>query len=71
MLLQNQGFQTFPELTSAVVGNFPCPYPAGLVLLCCEILSREDRLGAMLAKCVEYRTWGVRRGSIIPLRTGA
>lgn len=35
------------------------PYPTDLVLLCCEILSPEDRLGATLAKCEEYHAWGV------------
>ena len=35
------------------------PYPTEPVLLCCEILSPEDRLGSMLAKCEEYHAWGV------------
>jgi len=35
------------------------PYPIEPVLLCCEILSPEDRLGAMLGKCEEYHAWGV------------
>lgn len=35
------------------------PYPTEPVLLCCEILSPEDRLGATLAKCEEYHLWGV------------
>ena len=35
------------------------PYPTEPVLLCCEILSPEDRLGPMLAKCEEYHFWGV------------
>jgi Uma2 family endonuclease len=35
------------------------PYPVEPVLLCCEILSPEDRLGTMLAKCEEYHIWGV------------
>ena len=35
------------------------PYPTDPVLLCCEILSPEDRLGTMLAKCEEYHAWGV------------
>jgi Uma2 family endonuclease len=35
------------------------PYPTEPVLLCCEILSPEDRLGAPLAKCEEYHAWGV------------
>ncbi len=40
-------------------GSFKSPYPVEPVLLCCEILSPEDRLGAMLAKCEEYHAWGV------------
>jgi Uma2 family endonuclease len=71
MLLRNQGVQAFPELTVrispthylvpdvAVAGDFPAPYPTDPVLLCCEILSPEDRLGAMLSKCEEYHAWGV------------
>ena len=35
------------------------PYPVEPVELCCEILSPEDRLGAMFAKCEEYLAWGV------------
>jgi Uma2 family endonuclease len=35
------------------------PYPTAPVLLCVEILSPEDRVGAMLAKCEEYHAWGV------------
>jgi Uma2 family endonuclease len=70
-LLQNQGVQAFPELTVrisptryllpdvCVAGDFPDPYPTEPVLLCCEILSPEDRLGAMLGKCEEYHAWGV------------
>jgi Uma2 family endonuclease len=70
-LLQNQGAQAFPELTVrisptrylvpdiAVAGDFPGPYATEPVLLCCEILSPEDRLGAMLGKCEEYHAWGV------------
>lgn len=71
MLLQNQGVQAFPELTVrisparylvpdiAVASDFPGPYATEPVLLCCEILSPEDRLGAMLSKCEEYHAWGV------------
>jgi Uma2 family endonuclease len=70
-LLQSLGVQAFPELTVrisptrylvpdvCVADDFPGPYPAEPVLLCCEILSPEDRLGAMLAKCEEYHAWGV------------
>jgi Uma2 family endonuclease len=35
------------------------PYPTEPVLLCVEILSPEDRVGAMLAKCEAYHAWGV------------
>jgi Uma2 family endonuclease len=70
-MLQDQGVQAFPELTVrisptryvvpdvCVVGDFPGPYPTDPVRLCCEILSPEDRLGAMLGKCEEYHAWGV------------
>jgi Uma2 family endonuclease len=70
-LLQNQGVDAFPELTVrisptkflvpnvSVAGDFPGPYPSEPVQLCCEILSPEDRLGTMLAKCEEYHAWGV------------
>ena len=71
MLLRGQGVRPFPELTVrisptkylvpdvAVAGDFPGPYPTDPVQLCCEILSPEDRLGAMLGKCEEYHAWGV------------
>ena len=70
-LLEKQGVQAFPELTVRisptkysvpnvdVAGDFPGPYPTEPVLLCCEILSPADRLGAMLSKCEEYHAWGV------------
>ena len=71
MLLLKQSVEAYPELTVqiapnrylvpdiAVAGDFPGPYPTKPVLLCCEILSPEDRLGAMLGKCEEYHAWGV------------
>jgi Uma2 family endonuclease len=70
-MLRDQGAPAFPELTLclsatkylipdvAVSDDFPGPYPTEAVRLCCEILSPEDRLGAMLAKCEEYHAWGV------------
>ena len=72
MLLQDRGARAFPELTvrisptkylvpgvAATQTDFPGPYPTEPVLLCCEILSPDDRLGAMLSKCEEYHAWGV------------
>ena len=46
-----------PDVVAAPV--LQSPYPTEPVLLCCEILSPEDRLGTMLAKCEEYHAWGV------------
>ena len=51
-----------PDVVAAPV--LQSPYPTEPVLLCCEILSPEDRLGAlfeksMLSKCEEYHAWGV------------
>jgi Uma2 family endonuclease len=34
------------------------PYPTEPVLLCVEILSPEDRIGATLEKCEQYHAWG-------------
>jgi Uma2 family endonuclease len=71
IILRRQGVQALPELTVrisptrylvpdvSVAGDFTGPYPTEPVLLCCEILSPEDSLGATLAKCEEYRAWGV------------
>jgi Uma2 family endonuclease len=46
-----------PDVVAAPV--LQSPYPTEPVLLCVEILSPEDRVGAMLAKCEEYHAWGV------------
>ena len=71
VLLRAQGVRALAELTVrisatkylipdvVVARRFPGPYPTEPVQLCCEILSPEDRLGAMLGKCEEYHAWGV------------
>jgi Uma2 family endonuclease len=71
VLLRGQGGRPLPELTVRVsatkylvpdvcVGaDFAGPYPTEPMELCCEVLSPEDRLGAMLGKCEEYHVWGV------------
>lgn len=41
------------------------PYPTDPVLLCVEILSPEDRIGAILAKCEQYHAWGVPYGWVV------
>ena len=35
------------------------PYPTEPVHLCIEILSADDRMSEVLAKCEEYHAWGV------------
>ena len=70
-LLDKQGVESLPEVTvrlSATKYLVPDvvaapriqrPYPTEPVLLCIEILSPDDRPGAMLAKCEQYHDWGV------------
>jgi Uma2 family endonuclease len=70
-LLSRQGKLSLAELTLrvgptaflvpdvAVVRSLQFPYPTDPAELCVEILSPEDRLGAMLAKCERYHAWGV------------
>src|ERR1700689_4687099 len=71
VMLRKLGLQAAPEVTVKVsptkylvpdviaAAVLQSPYPPEPVLLCCEILSPEDRLGTMLAKCEEYHAWGV------------
>ena len=48
-----------PDLAVMLRGDDGDPYPAEPVHLCVEILSPDDRLSAMAAKCEEYHAWGV------------
>jgi Uma2 family endonuclease len=71
VLLRPQGVQALPEVTVRLnatnylvpdviaTPTLQRPYPTEPVLLCIEILSPEDRVGAMLAKCEQYHAWGV------------
>jgi Uma2 family endonuclease len=67
------GVQPYPSLTlpvsptkflipdvAAATGRIADPYPTEPVLLCCEVLSPGELLGATFAKCEEYHDWGVR-----------
>ena len=51
------GVYLLPDVIAA--RHLEVPYPTEPVLLCCEILSPDDRLGATFAKCEEYHAWGV------------
>jgi len=71
VMLRRLGLQAAPEVTVRLSPTkylvpdviaapiLERPYPTEPVHLCCEILSPEDRLGAMLSKCEEYHAWGV------------
>ena len=69
-LLRRAGLDALPEVTVRLSAarflvpdvvaahTIQSPYPTEPVLLCIEILSPEDRVGAMLAKCEHYHVWG-------------
>jgi Uma2 family endonuclease len=71
LLLRRQGVDARPEVTVRLTatkflipdviadGSIPASYPTEPVMLCVEILSPEDRLGATFTKCEEYHAWGV------------
>src|ERR1700683_435681 len=70
-LLDPQGVEALAEVTVRITPTkylipdviaapvIQSPSPTEPVLLCVEILSPEDRVGAMLAKCEQYHAWGV------------
>jgi Uma2 family endonuclease len=71
VLLRKRGVEALSEVTVRLSGTkflipdvvaariIQSPYPTEPVQLCVEILSPDDRLGAMLAKCEQYHSWGV------------
>ena len=71
LLLRKRGLEALPEVTVRLNESkflipdvvaapvIESPYPTKPVLLCVEILSPDDRVGAMLAKCEQYHAWGV------------
>jgi Uma2 family endonuclease len=71
LMLRKLGLEAYPEVTVRLSADkylvphviaapvIQSPYPTEPVLLCCEILSPEDRLGVTFAKCEEYHAWGV------------
>ena len=70
-LLNKLGVEALPEITVRLSPtkflvpdviadkHIQSPYPTDPVLLCVEILSPEDGVGALLAKCEQYHAWGV------------
>ena len=48
-----------PDLAVVRREMFEHPYPTKPVYLCIEIVSPDDKLEELLAKCEEYHAWGV------------
>jgi len=48
-----------PDLVVQDRSRIQDPYPTEPVHLCVEILSPEDRISAVIAKCEDYHAWGV------------
>ena len=71
LLLSRQGKLALSELTLpvtpttylipdvTVVARLQLPYPTEPAILCVEIMSPDDDLGATYAKCRNYHAWGV------------
>ena len=54
-----QGKYLVPDVAVMERGDSGDPYPTIPVHLCVEIVSPEDRLSSVVAKCEEYHAWGV------------
>ena len=48
-----------PDVAVQRTDRIQKPYPTEPIHLCVEILSPDDRLSEVIAKCEEYRAWGV------------
>ena len=84
-LLRRQGVRAFAEVSIRPAPNrflIPDviagrnigddPYPTVPVTLCIEVLSPDDRLSAMFAKCEEFHEWGTPYCWVIdPVRRSA
>lgn len=54
-----------PDLIVQRRDRIQYPYPTDPVHLCIEILSPEDRMSEVMAKCEEYHAWGVETAWIV------
>jgi len=48
-----------PDFAVQARSRIQDPYPTAPVHLCVEILSPDDRLSQVIAKCEDYHDWGV------------
>ena len=58
-----------PDLAVQRRDSVQSPYPTSPVHLCIEILSPDDRMSEVLAKCEEYQAWGVQTTWIVDPET--
>lgn len=58
-----------PDLIAQRRDHIQDPYPTEPVHLCIEILSPDDRLSEVLAKCEDYHDWGVETTWIVDPET--
>ena len=54
-----EGKYLVPDVIAQRRDHIQDPYPTEPVHLCIEILSPDDRMSEVLAKCEEYHGWGV------------
>ncbi len=54
-----------PDLIVQCRDRIQDPYPSEPVHLCVEILSPDDRMSEILAKCEEYHAWGVETAWVV------
>lgn len=54
-----------PDVAVQRTDHIQDPYPLDPVHLCIEVLSPEDRVSELFAKCEEYHAWGVKTTWIV------
>lgn len=54
-----EGKYFVPDVIVQSRDHIQAPYPTEPVPLCIEILSPDDRMSEVLAKCEDYHAWGV------------
>jgi len=83
LILSFPDFEANPELTVQIRpgkylvpdvaiqrrGYIQGPYPIEPVHVCIEILSPEDRIGAIFTKCEDYHAWGVETTWVVDPET--
>ena len=61
----SEGKYLVPDVIAQRIDHIQDPYPAEPVHLCIEILSPDDRVSEVFAKCEDYLAWGVHMTWIV------